>query len=320
MAMSHMLAGGSDQRNAGKDSVLVAEDDPLFRRILEGWLSNWGYDVRVAQDGNRAWDLLQRDDAPQLIILDWIMPGLDGPEICRKMRAQERVPYPYILLVTSKDDKQDVIRGLEAGADDYLAKPFDIGELRARLCVGKRILQLQAELIRARDSLHFQATHDALTMAWNRAAVLDMLHRELDRARRGGLCTGALMLDLDYFKKVNDSYGHLTGDLVLREVAERIRRVIRSYDLVGRYGGEEFLVVISDCGRQEVLQSAERIRLAISGSPVHASGAEITITASIGAASGQAEDASEEQLIRLADAALYRAKRNGRNRVESAEC
>jgi two-component system, cell cycle response regulator len=315
----HSLPLNCELQKFHSDSVLVAEDDPLFRRILQTWLHSWGYELTAVDDGTKAWQILQQDNAPELLILDWIMPGVDGLELCRRIRAQPRTPYHYILLVTSCDEKQDVVRGLEAGADDYLTKPFDASELRARLRVGKRILQLQEELISARENLRFHATHDVLTGIWNRAASLDFLRRELQRAMRSGTSTGVLMLDLDHFKNINDQHGHLVGDFVLREVAERINRIVRSYDFVGRYGGEEFLIVLSACSGQDVAQSAERIRAAVYREPILSGAAEIHVTVSIGAAVAKAGEFSEEQILGLADSALYSAKRNGRNRVEMAE-
>jgi two-component system cell cycle response regulator len=195
-------------------SALVAEDDPMFRRILQSWLGTWGYDVSVAEDGARAWNLLQLERPPHLLILDWIMPGMDGTELCRRIREQQKSPYQYILLVTGKNDRQDVVHGLDAGADHYLTKPFDRDELRARLRVGKRILQLQDSLIHAREELRFQATHDVLTGVWNHGAVMEMLSRELDRSARKNVPTAVLMLDIDHFKKINDTHGHPTGDAV----------------------------------------------------------------------------------------------------------
>lgn len=200
-----------------------------------------------------------------------------------------------------------------AGADDYLTKPFDKGELRARLRVGTRILTLQEDLIRARENLRFQATHDVLTGIWNRRAVLDLLHREIERAARFHASTGVLMLDLDHFKKINDTYGHLTGDAVLKETAQRITQVVRSYDFVGRYGGEEFLVLLPGCDKEQAEQSGERIRLAVTATPVFAAGSEIHVTISIGATA--TIGGPETEVLAIADAALYQAKSAGRNRT-----
>jgi diguanylate cyclase (GGDEF)-like protein len=301
--------------DSSSGQVLIAEDDAMFRRILQSWLESWGYQVVVAEDGAEAWNILQQDHPPELLILDWIMPEIDGTELCRRIRERKRSPYQYILLVTGKDDRQDVVRGLEAGADDYLTKPFDRNEFQARLRVGRRILTLQHDLINARDELQFQATHDILTGVWNRGAVLDLLHRELERAARARTSTSVLMLDLDHFKKINDTYGHLTGDAVLREVANRITQSVRSYDLVGRYGGEEFLLVLAACGKSEIEQSADRIRLAIASTPILSVSSEIAVTASIGATVIADGGVTQEEILLTADKALYQSKNDGRNRV-----
>ena len=207
-----------------------------------------------------------------------------------------------------------MVAGLEAGADDYLTKPFERNELRARLTVGRRILDLQDGLIRAREEFRFQATHDVLTGIWNRRALLDLLQRELERASRNHSSTALLMLDLDHFKEVNDKYGHLAGDAVLREVARRVMQVIRSYDFVGRYGGEEFLVVLPACDRIHAFQSAERIRSAVAAAPISVNNLAISVTTSIGVTAVAAE-VCEKQLLAVADAALYQAKSAGRNRA-----
>jgi two-component system, cell cycle response regulator len=293
--------------------VLVAEDDPMFRKILLNWLQSWDYKVIVATDGTEAWSILQKERPPDLLILDWVMPGIDGMELCRRIRERQSPSYQYILVVTANDARQDVVRGLEAGADDYLTKPFDKGELRARLRVGTRILTLQEDLIRAREDLRFQATHDVLTGIWNRRAILDLLHRELERAARFRASTGVLMLDLDEFKKINDTYGHLKGDAVLKETAQRITQVVRSYDFVGRYGGEEFLVLLPGCDKEQAEQSGERIRLAVTATPVFAAGSEISVTISIGATANIG--GPETEVLAIADAALYQAKSAGRNRT-----
>jgi two-component system, cell cycle response regulator len=295
--------------------VLVAEDDAMFRRILESWLTKWGYEVTMAEDGAQAWAILQQEIRPQVLILDWMMPALNGLELCSKVRERNQIPYQYILLATAKDAKQDLVRGLEAGADDYLTKPFDRSELQARLRACNRILTLQDDQIQAHEQLRFQATHDALTGSWNRGEILEMLRRELERGARSQTTTGILMLDIDHFKSINDTYGHLTGDAVLREVTQRISRAVRSYDSVGRYGGEEFVIVLPGCTREQVDQGAERVRAAVDSGPVRVNETQIAVTVSIGAAVTTHGGISEKDILAAADVALYRAKEIGRNRT-----
>jgi len=300
--------------NAMFKHVLVAEDDPMFRRILESWLKKWGYRVSITDDGTKAWNLVRQENGPEMLLLDWVMPGIDGLELCRRIRECRTCSYQYILLLTGKGEKRDVITGLEAGADDYLIKPFDQDELRARLQVGQRILDLQRELIATREELRLQATHDALTGIWNRRAVLNLLDQEIERSKRSLKIIGVLMLDIDHFKKVNDTYGHQIGDEVLREVANRVRANLRAYDLVGRYGGEEFLVVTTDCPKDEIKEAADRIRQAICSTPILTASLAISVSSSIGVSVIEAGGSSQESLI-AADQALYMAKNGGRNRV-----
>jgi len=303
------------------DAVLIAEDDPIFRRILESWFKRWDYCVTAVENGMDAWEILKKEDAPQLAILDWMMPGMDGIDLCRRIRARDQAPYRYVLLLTAKDDKQDVITGLEAGADDYLTKPFDVDELRARVRAGKRILDLQAALMRAQEALKFDAAHDRLTAVWNRGAILDLFKGEIDRSRRNDDSLGIIMVDVDFFKKINDTHGHLVGDAVLQEVGHRLASGLRSYDSVGRYGGEEFLVVIPGCDALNLVVAAERLRRRIADQPVDTSAGSVPVTISLGLATVQENESGlidREGLIRLADAALYAAKARGRNRVESA--
>ncbi len=304
------------------DAVLIAEDDPVFRRILQSWLQKWNYRVIAVENGVDAWNTLQQDDAPHLVILDWMMPGMDGIELCRKIRGRGEGLYRYVLLLTAKDDKQDVVAGLEAGADDYLTKPFDVDELHARVRAGKRIVGLQHALIQAQLALQFEAAHDKLTGLWNRGAILDVLQREVERGRRDAAPLGVIMADLDHFKNINDSHGHLVGDAVLQEVALRLTASVRCYDYVGRYGGEEFLLVISGCNTPDLVAHAERLRRCIAEPPVDTGAAQIPVTLSIGVVSAQLSRHGPlkcELLIRAADAALYQAKTKGRNRVEAAD-
>jgi two-component system, cell cycle response regulator len=297
------------------ERVLVAEDDTMFRRILQSWLEAWGYRVTLAEDGGQAWTALQQEPPPQLLILDWMMPQTNGVELCRRVREENRTPYQYILLATAKDGKQDLVKGLEAGADDYLTKPFDKSELRARLKACNRILTLQDSQIQAREQLLFQATHDLLTGVWSRGAILETLRRELDRAARSETATGLMMLDIDHFKAINDTHGHLVGDDVLKQVTQRIVHAVRGYDSVGRYGGEEFLIVLPGCGRDQIDQGAERVRSAVDDGPLLVDGVTIAVTVSIGAAVATGATVSDLEILAAADAALYRAKRAGRNRT-----
>jgi two-component system, cell cycle response regulator len=295
--------------------VLVAEDDAMFRRILQSWLKAWGYEVTMAEDGAQAWAILQQEVRPQVLIFDWMMPAINGLELCSKVRERNQIPYQYILLATAKDAKQDLVRGLEAGADDYLTKPFDRGELQARLRACSRILTLQDDQIQAHEQLRFQATHDGLTGSWNRGEILEMLRRELERGARSNTTTGILMLDIDHFKTINDTYGHQTGDAVLREVTQRISQAVRSYDSVGRYGGEEFLIVLPGCNREQVDQGAERVRAAVDSGPVRVNESQIAVTVSIGGTVTTHGAISEKEILAAADVALYRAKEIGRNRT-----
>jgi len=300
------------------DSVLVAEDDPIFLRILQSWFQKWAYRVTAVKNGVDAWEALQQPEAPPMAVLDWMMPGMDGIEVCRKIRGRQQGPYCYVLLLTAKDDREDVVAGLDAGADDYLTKPFDVDELRARVRAGKRILELQAALIRAHDTLQYESAHDALTALWNRGAIIGFLKNEIERQQRSRQPLGVMMADVDHFKKINDTYGHLVGDTVLKEVARRLAEGVRTYDSVGRYGGEEFLVIVPGCKPADLAASAERLRRSIADSRFETSAGPLAVTLSVGIASGCDDGENprgSEQLLRAADTALYAAKAEGRNRV-----
>jgi two-component system cell cycle response regulator len=298
--------------------ILIAEDDPVSRRILEAKLAKWGYEVLVTANGDEAWRALQADDAPNLVILDWMMPGLDGVEICKKMRKDDREPYAYIILLTSLHREEDLITGMEAGADDYITKPFNSSELRVRLRAGMRIIELQNELIEAREALREQATHDPLTGLWNHTEILHILERELSRAERENGHVSMIMADLDHFKNINDRYGHMAGDSVLRLTTSRMNSLMRSYDYIGRYGGEEFVIVLPGCDRESAAAFAERLRLCIGSESMDIPEGMIPVSISLGVATSSREKRYDiDSLIQAADQALYRAKENGRNRVES---
>ncbi len=254
----------------------------------------------------------EASDAPRMALLDWMMPGLNGVDICREMRRQYPEPYTYILLLTAKDAKENVVEGLESGADDYLTKPFHPEELRARIRVGSRLLDLEDNLVQAREAMRFKATHDTLTGVWNRGAILETLDREIIRARREGTSLGVLIVDLDHFKNVNDNYGHLAGDDVLREVTRRMQSEVRPYDAMGRYGGEYFLILLPGCGHAETVEKAERLRRAVVQQPIETQAGPLNVTMSLGgvATADWPEDVPN-QILQMADAALYRAKEEG---------
>ena len=297
--------------------ILIAEDEPVSRRILEQLLRKWGYQVIAVSNGADAWALLSSEDSPRIAILDWTMPELEGTEVCRRVRARSGRAYTFLMLLTAHVQKHNLLLGLNAGADDYLAKPFDVDELRARLRVAERILRTQDELIAARDALHFQATHDVLTGASSRGAAVEFLSRELARGQREKSSVGIVLCDIDQFKKVNDGYGHLAGDSVLQEISQRMMKSVRPYDCVGRYGGEEFLIIFPSCDEDASMRQAQRIRKCIESAPVRITEGDIAVTASFGVVAFNPSVATTtSQLLRQADAALYRAKSLGRNRCE----
>ncbi len=298
--------------------ALVVEDSAIYRKLIGDHLRSWGFGVTLATSGAEAWAILQQPDTPRLVLLDWVLPDLDGTELCQRIRqAGSSGSYTYVILLTSKDGRQNMLDAMQAGADDYLVKPFDELELKARLLVGKRILDLQEELVAARESMRHAATHDNLTELMNRGEIVAMLQRELERARREHKPVGVILGDIDHFKSVNDTLGHLFGDEALREVGRRLREQLRVYDGVGRYGGEEFLLILPNCDLPNALLRADELREIVGGAPVVCSGAERLITMSMGVAVSEIDgDSKLEALLNHADAGLYQAKESGRNRCE----
>ena len=300
--------------------ILIADDEPVSRRLIERTLERFGYEVIVAGNGAEAARELSKPDGPRLALIDWMMPELDGPEVCRQIRARQSSPYVYMLLLTSKELSEDIVAGLEAGADDYLTKPCEPAELQARLRTGQRILKLEDNLVEARELMRFKATHDALTSLWDRGAILNLLSGEVSRSA-AGFPLSLVMCDVDHFKEINDQYGHLVGDEVLRELSVRLTGAVRQNDAVGRYGGEEFLAVLSGCPRQNLEEVAEQVRRAINATPFTTSAGRLSVAVSLGAITIESWDPqiSVETYLKQADAALYAAKNGGRNRVVYAE-
>lgn len=296
--------------------VLVAEDDATSRRILRTMLTKWGYEVVEASDGVEALQVLQEEDAPRLAILDWMMPGMDGVQVCREIRRRGQEPYIYILLLTARNRKEDLIEGMDAGLDDYITKPFDMQELRVRLRAGRRILDLQSQLLSMRQAFQQQATHDPLTGLPNRLLFSDRLTRKLAEARRNKQSLAVMFMDLDRFKEVNDRFGHSTGDSLLCKVAERLRTSLRDADTVARMGGDEFTVILGDISStRDVSATAQRVFDALlKPFDLPDVDQEVEITASIGISIYPVGGADVETLVRNADLAMYKAKEQGRNR------
>lgn len=296
--------------------VLVVDDSRVQRLILKNCLLDRGFEPIVIENGEEALVALEAPDAPRLVVLDWELPGMSGIEVCRNIRAGKAERYTYILMLTSKSDAAHVVAGLESGADDFVRKPFDPAELGARLATGCRILQLEAQLVSARDDLHRVAMYDSLTGLLNRGAILDYLRREIARAVRQNTTVGLMMLDLDHFKGINDTFGHLAGDQALKRVGNLLESSFRSYDAAGRFGGEEFLVVLPNCGYADLKQRAEMVCLSMASMQLEFDGRPCSMTGSIGIATfDSSRMESLEVLLQRADSALYEAKRYGRNRV-----
>ncbi|MCC6490342.1 MAG: diguanylate cyclase [Candidatus Hydrogenedentes bacterium] len=299
--------------------ILIAEDDSVSRRILEAHLAKWGYKVVAVADGAEAWDVLQRLDAPRIAVLDWVMPQIDGPELCRRIRAATDRPFTYIIILTAKERTSDIVEALDAGADDYLTKPYHAEELRSRIGAATRIVHLHEQLEEANAKLFMMARTDGLTRIYNRAAIVERLEQEIARSQRDETPFAALMLDVDHFKRVNDKHGHLIGDKVLVEIAQRLCAECRPYDSTGRFGGEEFLVVLPGPRFEDMSSLADRIRQRVKGTPIAADGQRLEVTVSTGAVWVDAgKKLGVQEVIKAADDLLYKAKENGRDRVEAA--
>lgn len=295
--------------------VLVADDEPVNRRLLEILLNKWGYEVYVAADGQEAWRHLQGAACPRIAILDWMMPGIDGVEVCRRIREDKNRRPVYVLLLTAKQATEAANGRYEAVADDYLPKPYSAPELKARLRAAKRILDLEDQLHEASEALQAETTRDTLTGLLNRSSILEILHREIDRGGRRNSALTVLMIDVDDLRQINHRHGHLAGDAVIREVARRMRHSIRGYDSLGRYSGGQFVIVSPDCDRSGAMSQAQKIQAIVSEEPFKTFKGDFPVTISTGIAVGSNGHQADE-LISTADAALAEAKKAGPNRIE----
>jgi two-component system cell cycle response regulator len=298
--------------------ILVASGPNSGRRLIVRCLEDWGFDFSVAEQGEAAWQSLEREDAPSLALLDWAIPGMSGLEVCERIRARTQTDqYVYTIVLTARTGRMKLPEAMAAGADDCLLRPFDRSELKARLIVGKRIVRLQKELVMARETLRVAASQDSVTGQLSRAEIISFLRLHLARVRRGGTPLGIILADLDHFKKTNATFGHAVGDAVLQEAARRFRSGLQRHEEIGRYGGDEFLLVLPGCDLAHCASRADTIRTLIGVQPTLTSHGPVDSTASMGVTFADAlTDISLEALLDAADAALDKAKQNGRNRVE----
>ncbi len=299
--------------------ILVVDDQQLERRLIEKTLTRLGYEVVTADGGEAAWRLIQKEQI-RFVITDWNMPGLDGVQLTQKIRSSELSGYVYVILVTSNDRSDEIVEGLYSGADDYVTKPFNPAELEARVAVGERVLTLEDNLVRAKNQLEKLAMVDSLTGLMNRRAIYKFTRGELERARRIADPISVIFLDIDKFKHINDTYGHLVGDEALKLMAQIIRKRSRTYDGVGRWAGDEFLVVMPGANQPDVRKAAERILKGVADTPlVLPNNDTVQLRASAGIATLQKMTNSPtllDDLIQAADEALYRSKSLGGNQVE----
>ena len=295
--------------------ILIAEDDLISSRILEKHLGTWGFDVVLARTGEQAWEAL-KDGGLRMAILDWMMPGMDGVEVCQKIRRRKKYKYTYIILLSAKDRKQDIVAGLSSGADDYMAKPVNFLELRARLQTGRRIVELEDKLLAIQNQLKDIASRDGLTKLWNRAEITKFLKEEMSRGQREQKPTSVIMVDIDHFKKINDFYGHDVGDQALLQVAARLKKKLRQSDKIGRYGGDEMIIILPSCSLAEIPKIAERLRASVARRGIATELGSVPVSISAGGTSSENFSIpTADRLIKASDEALLKAKNRGRNCV-----
>lgn len=296
--------------------VLVVDDSPFSRKLLERALSDQPYSLMFAKDGKSALQLF-KEHRPAMVITDWMLPDSSGPELCERIRAESVGSYIYIILLTSMTEKEDIVKGLSSGADDYLTKPFDRGELLARIGVGRRTIDLHREIDSKNKLLEAMAHTDPLTGLPNRRAIEEWAERQLRGAARHGYSLWAVHADLDSFKTINDSYGHEAGDQVLREFAAILKESTRASDISGRMGGDEFLLVLTHVEEDQIRLTVERLREKFASKKFSFGGESTSVTASFGVCGFHGKEPPEfSHLVRQADKALYAAKHAGRNQIK----
>lgn len=294
---------------AGKPVILLVDDDPAMLRLLAKWLEAEGYTVRKASDGQEATELIQTD-CPDILVTDWEMPRMDGMELCRWIRRAELPHYVYTIFLTVRSGSADMVKGLEAGADDFLKKPVDRGELLARMRAGTRVLELEGRL-------SLLARLDPLTGLLSQRSFYEQANKEWSRATRHLFPISCVMIDIDFFKRINDLYGHAVGDEVIRRVARTLQESCRSSDIISRFGGEEFCVLLPETNEEDAAYWADRVRERIAEQRIPVEEVELNITVSMGVAQRQADTATVAALAERADQALLVAKSSGRHRVVS---
>jgi two-component system chemotaxis response regulator CheY len=304
--------------------VLIAEDSAMGRLPLQRAVEMLGHTCLVATDGLSAWELFERD-SPDVVISDWMMPGLEGPELCRRIRSRSDTPYVYFVFLTVNREKEHALVGVQAGADDYLTKPLDPRDLKMCLIAAERVISVHrglaektAELERANRELYESARTDPLTRVGNRLRLHEDLDQLDSRVARYGHTYSVAMCDLDHFKAYNDALGHPAGDAALRALADILKRHCRESDSVYRYGGEEFAIIMPEQSLGGAATAMERLRLAVERAAIAhpASRTAPILTISVGVAERRLDDANTAAALNRADAALYEAKQAGRNRVQ----
>ncbi|MGA1845536.1 GGDEF domain-containing response regulator [Deferribacter abyssi] len=290
--------------------VLVADDDKDAREVLSAFLSKLNYKVYEASNGIDAFELIKNNNI-SIALIDWIMPGLNGVDLCQKIRELNLNHYVYVIIVTGKSDKDDTLEALHKGADDYIVKPFSFKELKVRLFSAERIIKLENKLKEAYEKLYNETIHDFLTGILNRRSIINELN---NLYRQPEVEIGLIIIDIDNFKNINDTYGHLVGDEVLKDISRIISQTLRKTDFVGRYGGEEFLVILPYLNINESYKIAERIRKNIENNSFHIGNLELKITVSLGVSSVKKYENLNDAL-EAADKALYNAKKSGKNKT-----